>query len=354
MYKYKGSGSYGCVISPSLPCLNKNESVDNSNTKSNNKQTKIVSKLFFENDKYIEEIKLMNKVRQLKKTFGVVKLVKNHCRAIPDQSVINLCNHNSNETFQSSSIYQIIYEDGGKSIDDFETFTYNQAYSIIMNMENVFKFLEYLNVKNGLYHVDIASRNILYNEKTNEVFLIDFGKLNEGNENASIQKDAPPEFKIKQKYIERRHLKWNNKHEMRSILFPNEDTYNSKLQEVQNAAYNLSYHELFYKLDSFMLGVVISEICERSILLIYNPVFGNKPDDLIKPFVEFVQILLINVLEFNPKKRWSYPEILKHYKQFKASEKKRLKNLSRAFSKKELSFVMDKIEQDGQKIKENL
>lgn len=323
-YNFKGAGSFGCVISPSLPCLNNNDSTKPKSKSSSKNSKNLVGKLFFDNKEYEAELDTMKKLKALSKvnklnTYGVVKLVKNNCPVQPDYHVQRMCSQD-NKFESSSDFQQIVYEDGGESMQHYTYFNFSQVYSIIMKMEDVFKFLKDLNIKNGLYHFDIALRNVLYNENTGEVFLIDFGLLGDESRIDEIGTyfDCPSEIDRDDIYYEEKKIEqWTNSKNMCSILFDNENQYHEKINEVYKM--RDSYSKDYSKVDIFMLGVTISEICDKSFLLNY---FKNdkNPYDFQDPLILFIDTLLKNTLDFNPEKRWSYDKILKHYKKFKNSK----------------------------------
>lgn len=196
---YITEGSYGCVFSPPLKCLN------NKNTTSSQ-----AGKIFNKRDSMKEEKKLAEKIN---------KIDPNGKWTVP---YYGSCFVNVNETRPNDNIYkcnkytkhipiteQLIYKNGGIDLNNFinhfelliDTLFIDDLIPLFYNL---LKGLRTLNEKQ-LAHCDIKPPNMLYNFDEFKFYIIDFGLTTPYNKISSfsnynmlnhVYPYYPPEFKI--------------------------------------------------------------------------------------------------------------------------------------------------------------
>ena len=160
--KYIANGTYGCVLKPPLSC--KGSKKDISDT-----ITKIFDNEYEKNQEVLIHNKIVKKIDP--NNYFTVKLI--------DDCKINISDYPKNELSKCSNFktntlkyLQIIYENGGISLDDYLRDAKNPLIDF-KYFERIFKGLVELN-KNKSSHLDIKPSNIVYNYKKNKMFLIYF------------------------------------------------------------------------------------------------------------------------------------------------------------------------------------
>lgn len=174
-----GEGTFGCVHKPSLEC--KEPNIDYTN-----KVSKIMTS-DSANDE-LKEFKLLNKIDKENEHFLGTPIKCNLKHTAKNLIDISKC-RNSNKYHPNTSkelIKLLIMEDGGvnceqylyslrNSASDAETKKNNLAL-FYMHFYNIFKSIEFFN-KKKVAHRDIKLQNIVYNDKTEVMKMIDFGLL---------------------------------------------------------------------------------------------------------------------------------------------------------------------------------
>jgi len=196
---YIAEGSYGCVFSPPLKCLN--------NKKTTSSQA---GKIFYSKDSMEEEKELAEKIN---------KIDPNGKWTIP---YYGSCFINVKETRQTDNIdkcnkyskhipitEQLIYKNGGIDLNHFTNnfeFFKNNIFidDLIPLFYNLLKGLKSLNERQ-IAHCDIKPPNMLYDFNEFKLYIIDFGLTTPYNDISSfsnynmlnhIYPYYPPEFKI--------------------------------------------------------------------------------------------------------------------------------------------------------------
>ncbi len=180
---FKGKGSYGCVVHPSIPC-------DETNVQTRYKK---VSKIFEYKEHANEELEVMNLLKHFdpKQEYSIkplksclIDLSKLPQKVLSECHFENDYSHNRNDMTTNSSILtkqgkkkQILYENGGVELKGVFDFYPNLTYEdLLPYFRNIFKGI--IKLKNaGFVHMDIKPRNIVFNfeNEGHELRLIDFG-----------------------------------------------------------------------------------------------------------------------------------------------------------------------------------
>ena len=179
--KYIYEGSYGCAFNPSLPC-------------DKTGKRKGLGKLFNNYSDFKQEEKIQKFIKKIDPLNEATIPYYGSCRVNLDKVTksdqINKCTLANDYTVSKKSINQLMFKFGGDDLD------------IIMNSlkksnsnpktHNKYKDLHFDNLivlilplikcivkiaKYGYLHSDIKPPNILYNIRSNKIYLIDFGLL---------------------------------------------------------------------------------------------------------------------------------------------------------------------------------
>lgn len=196
--KYLDNGSYGCVISPAISCKDKNKTLNGKISKIFNKNIKA--------EKEFKDYQIIQKEIDPNKKFTVT--LEDTCEintSIIDEKEFNKCeNFKNNNIKYKSKLKQLIYENGGITLDEsIKTIPFKELF---MKMDNIFAGLITLKDKN-LCHKDIKPNNLLYNPSTKKMTIIDFGYLSQLNSIYDYNSDNyiffndnhffyPPEFRL--------------------------------------------------------------------------------------------------------------------------------------------------------------
>ena len=315
--EYIGEGTYGCVFKNPKKC---DIEISIKNT---------IVKIFLKKETYDEE--LINQ-KQIEKIFNknkniIVSRISNCEKKLCeyDKEVYNKCTLINNDFFISDNqiIYQIIYEYGG--IDLIHTIfkTKIKFKNLFKSFKNVFEGLDILSKKQYVHH-DVRLPNILYNTKTKQMKIIDFGFL--VNKKDVLSNNYNFSFAYNQShhnYIpelnKENFIKFYN-HIIHDIIENNYQNVRNKnnikkLQDIITLMHNMykSYIKFYNieqkfdikKIDIYMLGVSILELYTWKIILNNADINHNK--HLI------VLNFLTKLIEINVKKRYNAAKAHKEY-----------------------------------------
>jgi serine/threonine protein kinase len=263
MNKYINNGTYGCVFKPSFSC------------NSSKKYENTISKIFYSNieaNKEYNESSIISNINT-KNEFTIKPI---------DKCVINKNKINKSELDKCGLKWQrddnfsnIIYLDGGESLYDFKINNEKTLLKILYNFTYVLKGLDKLN-KKGFIHLDIKPDNIVYNYKTNRLYLIDFGLLRKINalyndhENIFLLKYVynyfPPEFQI-----------FSNSNEIKKNKLTIKYYIDINTNDIKNNFWVKINTSFGYNNDKFEIDNSISKISNLSKKEITN-LFGKKID----------------------------------------------------------------------------
>ena len=178
----KGEGTYGCVHSPSLKCES-TKKIDYKN---------MVSKTLIEEeaDKELKELSLLKIIDKENKYYLGYPL---KCKPQDNKNTIKelkkcsnrekFLNYGNKKLRNETSL--LIMKDGGVSLDDYiytlsknmvKANTQDNIEVMFINFMNVIRGVKFL-VDNKLSHRDLKEGNIVYNEETHTMRMIDFGML---------------------------------------------------------------------------------------------------------------------------------------------------------------------------------
>lgn len=162
--KKQGLGTFGCIYRPSFPC--KKGKIPNT-----------VSKIFYDDNSAIKEIKESKVIEDINTNNEFTIKPLDHCkinRNIIDENELLKCG----PKWDKNIFTNIVYLDGGIDLYTYSSTitTESQLFKILYNFVFVLKGLRKLN-ENGYLHCDIKPQNMVYNEKINKLFLIDFGLM---------------------------------------------------------------------------------------------------------------------------------------------------------------------------------
>ena len=177
-----GEGSYGCIHKPSLKCKNKNINYDK-------KISKILLKKYAE--KEMDEYDILSKIDKKHKYY-----LGNPVICEPDDSEFNLNSIHKCETFSEDPRNRIsdnnllIMNDGGINLEVFADEMHKQRKSLETTKKMELFWIEFhrvfmgiqLFLKNGIIHYDMKPQNIVYNQSTNRINIIDFGLMRNIND----------------------------------------------------------------------------------------------------------------------------------------------------------------------------
>lgn len=194
-------GTYGCAYYPVLPCDPKSSS-----PKSSLKKEKI-GKIFKNHRDFEYEKKIIEMLKQIdpKNKWTVKYFGSCYIDTSANMSEINKCNDINDTT----NLEQILLQHGGIDLFEFVNSSKQQTNfdELISLFLPIFKGINDLN-NSGYYHLDIKPSNILYDDTSNKLYLIDFGLVTKHDDMyidsifKSLYRYFPPEFLIFNKLIE--------------------------------------------------------------------------------------------------------------------------------------------------------
>lgn len=306
MYELIGEGSYGCVVKPVI--LNK---IKKEYMKYIEKDKNDIGKLFISGyDDFKTEYDIGKFIHKLDKNNEFTTKMKGAYRIRNKlEGKVSECMIHNRE------FYEIIYENGGKEIDNVI------IKDILTKLKNLLKGLQRLH-KNGFLHMDIKPANLLINLE--KISLIDYGltelmKNVYKNENRHVLSFLypfyPPEFMIMYNVLKEREnnaekdykSKINEKNIFQSIYalkkyykidIKNKERLN-EIKELLNKDYVNIIKKNTEKADIYSIGIVLLIIKE-------NIEFKNKEEEKI--YNEIIK----NTINHNVEKRWSSDEIIKY------------------------------------------
>jgi len=168
-FKLLGSGSFGCVIQPALMKNTTDNYVDNN----------YVGKLFKSKDEFDDELRQLDIIKRYNidpnNTFTVKLITQNEINIndiynIQDVYKCILDNHAENN---NRSVYQIVLENGGKSLHSLNTLNTSITFEKLIQILEPFLLGVQRMHSVGFVHLDIKPLNILFNG--DKLSLIDFG-----------------------------------------------------------------------------------------------------------------------------------------------------------------------------------
>lgn len=281
--RYVNNGTYGCVISPNLPC---------SNTRSNDKY---VSKVFSSSRSALEEVEQMKIIQKIDPYNRFTIKMYESCNVdafntIPEEEMIKCKNFQKYTHIPGKQQIQLIYENGGVDLAHVKDVMFEDLF---VDMQPLFAGLKVMN-DNKVTHYDIKPGNIVYNDKTRKMKYIDFGLLHSTSINYNfelfIQKYGsmqpfvsytyyyyPPEFQLYNSY---KFESWQN---VNSVVMDarKHDSYNNYTQ-----GYNLLYKVYLTNVVA-KVGDICPEIANELRLLVDNGLKSKRR----KRFLEMVRDL---------------------------------------------------------------
>jgi serine/threonine protein kinase len=167
MSKLLGEGSYGCIYSPTLKC--KNKDIYNKN---------YVSKALLKEDSNIEKHHI-DFIKSIDPTFKYHFKTDNEC-VIEDNKLnhqsIKKCSVFKNNDYKNIKL--LVMENGGLNLEEYsmKIKTRNQSILFWLKIQNTIKAIN-IYLKNNVVHNDLKAQNILFNEETQKIGIIDFGLM---------------------------------------------------------------------------------------------------------------------------------------------------------------------------------
>lgn len=325
-----GKGTFGCVVSPALKCMD-----------SSIKPGKRVSKIMREKDALDEmkEYEALDKIPELKK---YLLRFPEPCNPVNDEkfhTAIKQCNHKRiNQVYKNqttNNISSLLLENGGVSLNDFQknfrgNITVNDFEIFLTSIKDLFEALIILR-KHEYVHQDIKSNNIVYSPKTGKIALIDFGKLNtfkqiKENCKKSIHDEGMSWFNYPPE------AKYMNRDEK---LLKYEDDYQDFLKKTITTwdSYSLALclKEIFEKYYKDSIKDVVQNVDKDKAVRISNFLF--KATTILEPFIGYKKLneaeLMkairnsVGLRDSNIESlKFAYIELLKHYKLYRVTAPK--------------------------------
>jgi len=160
-----GEGSYGCIHSPALKC--KDKPAFNKN---------FVSKSLLKSDAELEKNHI-NFIKKIDPKFEYHLNTPTDC-VLEDNATNKKALEQCSIFNKKDNIRLLIMENGGINLEDYsrQIKTREQAMIFWIKVQKVIKGVK-LYIDNGIIHNDIKAQNILFNEKTQKINLIDFGLM---------------------------------------------------------------------------------------------------------------------------------------------------------------------------------
>lgn len=176
--KYVARGTYGCVLAPPVPCADGKLAAHTTNEN-------VVSKVFHSRHSMEDEaVSYKRLVKEIDpKGFFTVKLFGQcsvNIGSIPSKEVA-ACKYNTTEEDDADryikigldpDLTQLLYDNGGKALNTVRG--KGMFKKILFAMRPLFRGIVSM-ARTGMVHQDIKPPNVVYNKKTDRMFLIDFG-----------------------------------------------------------------------------------------------------------------------------------------------------------------------------------
>lgn len=163
--KYANNGTYGCVFRPGVSCTK---------GKANDRNT--VSKVFKKSSTSKEEVSLHNKIVDKIDPNGLftVKLLESctvNVNKFPETEIKKCKNFEITDRIKKK-LPQIVYEYGGYDLKEAaRRFPFEELFTGLIRIFGGITIME----TKGYVHVDIKPENMVYNNETKKLSLIDFG-----------------------------------------------------------------------------------------------------------------------------------------------------------------------------------
>jgi hypothetical protein len=253
MSKVLGEGSYGCIHTPSLTCSNQSKKYDNT----------FVSKSLINSDSEIEK-KHINFIKKIDPQYEYHLKTNEECK-IDQSNKQNISSLNKCSIFRGQSkadIKLLIMENGGLNLVDYSKTIKSQEQSILfwIKIQKTIKAVK-LYLKNDIVHNDLKGQNILFNEKTQKIAVIDFGLMHSKKKKENASKNYQL-FKVREAfnllenketiYINEIHWSWPLENEYieknKFIKFINDTPFSKHQKHVESILKNL---EKIYRIKSF-------------------------------------------------------------------------------------------------------
>lgn len=334
--KFISQGAYGCVYIPNIP------------TEKTKRSNRLVSKIIRKRDldeEYgkIEELGLKNidpnlkyLVYPIEKSYDV-KYDKKHDRNLLD------CNLD----FKSGKV-NIIMPNAGVDLRDYhlgkKEMLLPEFIDTLGYYTNLFEGLELLN-KNGIIHRDIKKNNVVFDETTKQLRIIDFG-LSTRNTNItdSVHSNLlhSPYFVWPMDYYIYHRLKKNSSDITPKYLtalfysfdyiYGNTEYFFSKNKKYLDELYKFLKttdldsvkDDIFYKIDVFSLGYLLlddftdcmNKVVKTTIKLDEPSKIKDETYKILTSIKQKFYNILSNMMNFNPVKRWDISTASREYKKF--------------------------------------
>jgi serine/threonine protein kinase len=178
MNKVLGEGSYGCIHSPALTCKNQKTTYDKN----------YVSKSLIKSDGDIEKHHI-NFIKKIDPKYEYHLKTDEECTLDANkQNKIALSKCSIFENYNKNDVKLLIMENGGVNLEEYSKILKSREQAILfwIKIQKTIKAVK-LYLENGIIHNDLKSQNILFNEKTQKIAIIDFGLMHskKKKENAS-------------------------------------------------------------------------------------------------------------------------------------------------------------------------
>jgi serine/threonine protein kinase len=261
--KVIATGAHGCIVSPSLLCK---EGSLHKEFFENTYEENTVSKIFREKSTWNDEITDSLKIRKITDYEKYFIVPSQGCEV--DETEVGIWKSCEKligkKPEDEKNLYQLIMRDGGVSLNDYliktDSIEIKDWLEILLK---VFKCLKVL-AENKLVHMDAKLENIVYDETTKTVRIIDFGLTSSFNEvYKSVYKTPylywPIEFKIYEHCVDNNTCDINSIKENFITMFKKDNIQklfsNHKVDEKININNEFLSYSNLAKIDIYSVGV---------------------------------------------------------------------------------------------------
>jgi serine/threonine protein kinase len=251
MNKVLGEGSYGCIHSPALTCKNQKTTYDKN----------YVSKSLIKSDGDIEKHHI-NFIKKIDPKYEYHLKMDEECKL--DQNNQNLRALSKCSIFENTDnkkVKILIMENGGLNLEEYSKIIKTREQSILfwIKIQKTIKAIK-LYLENGIIHNDIKGQNILFNEKTQKIAIIDFGLMHSKKKKENASKNyqlyrVREAFNLLESkeiiYINEIHWSWPLENEYiektKFVKFIEQTPFSKHKKNIEQIIYNL---ETIYKLTN--------------------------------------------------------------------------------------------------------